>query len=154
MTYDDQTTQRQHLEQSQPFSSHLSYSSHFRSSACERIVVEANPQPAVIARRVGGRTCGFVHKRGHQRHALLLWESSNRGAAAICARIFDLVGSNCRCKSVVTLGAKRWALAPQLATGRTRRRVACIGRRVRARCAITGPVRVAVFHPPGKVPVP
>ena len=33
MTYDDQTTQRQHLEQSQPFSSHLSYSSHFRSSA-------------------------------------------------------------------------------------------------------------------------
>ena len=33
MTYDDQTTQRQHLEQSQPLSSHLSYSSHFRSSA-------------------------------------------------------------------------------------------------------------------------
>ena len=27
-------------------------------------------------------------------------------------RSFDLVGSNCRCKSVVTLGAKRWALAP------------------------------------------
>ena len=33
MTYEDQTTQRQHLEQSQPLSSHLSYSSHFRSSA-------------------------------------------------------------------------------------------------------------------------